>query len=117
MIFPRCIIFHLNLLFFLYHSHKDDGEQRFSDLESMAELSLSSRKKSKNKFDKNKNGKMLREMEDNCVTRQEVLVQNLNEFKGQFNVELFSKYFFLLSPPCVPVSNNVSVFHFFVLFC
>ena len=66
---------------------------------------------------------MIREKEDNCVTRQEVLVENLNEFKGQSKVELFSEkinLIFLLSAVCVPVSNSVSVsifcHFFFVVF-
>ena len=67
-------------------------ESKGFDLKCMAELSPYCRKKrAKIGFDINKNGKTLGEMEDNCVTRQEVLVQNLNEFKGQFKVELFSE--------------------------
>ena len=80
-------------------------------------------KKEKKTQQKKKSKKMIREKEDNCVTRQEVLVENLNEFKGQSKVELFSEkinLIFLLSAVCVPVSNSVSVSifcHFFFLLC
>ena len=80
-----------NLIFFLGYNHKGDREQRFWPQMYGGIITILQKKRAKIGFDINKNGKTLGEMEDNCVTRQEVLVQNLNEFKGQFNVELFSE--------------------------